>query len=254
MVTSDNQRIIYMKRTLLLLLMGLTIMACNDLKNENFKLLAENDSLKIQIENDKLISQKLLSITNLIDEIEKSQMGLSINLESGIDPEDYEQKINNIQKSMVEASKKINSLSKVNSSYSALIKKYERDIAAKVNEIMKLNVLVAQISEENEGLITKVDLQNAEINEKNQQIETRQQELALIEAKVQELVNQAVLSQAEAFYAKGEAYYLAATRTKLAPRKKQVTLHEALSYYEQAEKLGVTEATNKISQIKSMVK
>lgn len=243
-----------MKRILLALLIGSSLIACNDLEENNAKLLAENDSLKIQIENDKLVTQKLLNITNLIDQIERDQMGLSLNLETGIDPEDYESKINAIQKTMLEASKKINSLAKVNSSYSALIKKYEKDLAAKANEIIKLNVLVAQIKEENEGLISKVDLQNAEIEEKSQLIEAKKQELELIEAKVQELVKQAEISQAEAFYARGEAYFLAATRTKLAPKKKQVTLNEALSYYEQAEKLGVTEATSKISQIKSMVR
>lgn len=243
-----------MKRTILLLLAGSTMIACNDLEQNNAKLLAENDSLKIQIENDRLVSQKLLVITNLIDEIEKDQMGLSINLETGIDPDDYEKKVNAIQKSMQEASKKISSLSKVNSSYAALIKKYEKELATKANEILKLNVLVSQITEENEGLISKVDLQNAEIEQKSQLIEAKQQELILIEAKVQELVKQAEITQAEAYFARGEAYYLAATRTKLAPKKKQITLNEALAYYEQAEKLGVTEATTKINQIKSMTR
>ncbi|QSE97869.1 hypothetical protein [Fulvivirga lutea] len=244
-----------MKQTIIALLVAVAAFSCNDdLKNENAQLLSELDSLKIQIENDKLVSDKLVAITKIIDQIEKDKFALSINLETGINSDDYERKMQDIQNSIQLAGKKIKDLSKVNSTYASIIKKYEKEIAEKASDIVKLNMLVAQYQEDNQGLISKVDLQNLEIIEKNQLIETKQQELALIEAKVQELVKQAELTQAEAYFAKGEAYYLAATRTKLAPRKKQATLNEALTYFEQAEKMGITQATDKIKEIKAQSK
>ncbi|MEQ8925792.1 MAG: hypothetical protein RLO81_08265 [Fulvivirga sp.] len=241
-----------MKQIFIALLVAVAAISCNDdLKNENSELLSQIDSLKIQIDNDKVVAEKLIALTTIIDQIEKDKLALSINLETGINPDDYEKKMLDIQKSIQAAGKKIMDLSKVNTTYTSMIKKYEKEIAEKANELVKLNLLVDQYKEENQGLISKVDLQNLEIIEKNQLIETKKQELELIEAKVQELVKLAELTQSEAYFAKGEAYYLAATRTKLAPKKKQATLNEAISYFEQAEKMGNTQASDKIKDIKS---
>lgn len=242
-----------MTKWIVMLIVVVATTACNKMNVENTRLLAENDSLKNQIENDKIVADKLFAITQLIDEIEVDRLGLSVNLETGMDPADYEQKVKSIQQSIKVASEKISSLSKSNNTYASMIKKYEKQIQAKAKEIMELNSLVSQYKEQNEGLISKVDLQNIEIEDKSTLIEIKEQELYLIEAKVQELVKQAELSEAEAYFAKGEAYYLAASRTKLAPKKRQETLKEALGLYEQAEKLGVSEASSKIKEIKDQI-
>ncbi|MEJ0057994.1 MAG: hypothetical protein WDN75_21510 [Bacteroidota bacterium] len=62
-----------------------------------------------------------------------------------------------------------------------------------------------------------IDLQEAELNDKSAQIEAKTQELALIEAKIQELMIQSKMSESDSYFARGQAVEEAANRTKLAP-------------------------------------
>ncbi len=97
---------------------------------------------------------------------------------------------------------------------------------------------VEKYRNENQNLITTVGMQEAELTDKQSQIETKTQELALIEARVQELMIQGKMSEADAYYARAQAVEEAANRTKLAPRKKKETLREAVELYKKALSLG----------------
>jgi hypothetical protein len=94
-------------------------------------------------------------------------------------------------------------------------------------------------------------MQEAELTDKSIEIETKTQELALIEARVQELMIQSKMTEADAYYARGQAVEEAAARTKLAPRKKKETLREAVELYKKALSLGKTEAEEKITALES---
>ena len=110
---------------------------------------------------------------------------------------------------------------------------------------------VEKFRNENENLIITVDLQDAEIADKQAEIESKSQELALIEARVQELMIQSKISEADAYYTRAQAIETAANRTKLAPRKKKETMREALELYKKALSLGKNEAQAKITQLES---
>ena len=75
------------------------------------------------------------------------------------------------------------------------------------------------------------------------------QELALIEARVQEIMIQSKMSEADAYYARAQAVEEAANRTKLAPRKKKETLREAVELYKKALSLGKNEAQDNITSL-----
>jgi len=92
-------------------------------------------------------------------------------------------------------------------------------------------------------------MQEAELSDKAAQIETKTQELALIEARVQELMIQSKMTEADAYYARGQAVEEAANRTKLAPRKKKETYREAVELYKKALSLGKAEAQDKITEL-----
>jgi hypothetical protein len=108
---------------------------------------------------------------------------------------------------------------------------------------------VEKFRNENANLIITVDLQDAEITDKQSQIEVKSQELALIEARVQELMIQSKIGEAEAYYTRAQAIETAAARTKLAPRKKKETIREALELYRKALSLGKKEAQAKITEL-----
>ena len=75
--------------------------------------------------------------------------------------------------------------------------------------------------------------------------------MALIEARVQELMIQSKVSEAEAYFTRAQAIEKAADRTKLAPRKRKETIREAIDLYKKALSMGKTEAEAKITELES---
>ncbi len=84
---------------------------------------------------------------------------------------------------------------------------------------------------ENQNLVSTVNMQEAELTDKQSQIDAKTQELALIEARVQELMIQSKMTEADAYFARAQAVEEAANRTKLAPKKKKETYREAIELY-----------------------
>lgn len=229
--------------------------SCNtkQLETENAALKAAMDSLNIQIENDKVVGEQLAKVSALMDSIDKERNSLRINLETGIKPDDYETRMKGIQQYLKDTRKQLSDMEKNNTSYSALVRKLQKELVSKNTEITNLQNQVALFQEENQGLISKVNLQSVEIEDKNEMIMIKEQELALIEAKMQELMIKAEVSEADAFFARGEAMELAADRTKLAPKKRKETYQEALELYKKSQSLGNTFAQAKIEALQKKI-
>ena len=244
-----------MKKLFILPVILLAFASCNteQLETENAALKAAMDSLNIQIENDKVVGEQLAKVSALMDSIDKERNSLRINLETGIKPDDYETRMKNIQNYLKDTRKKLEDMNKNNSSYSSLVKKLQKELTTKNTEITKLQDQVAIYQEENKGLISKVNLQSMEIEEKGQMIMIKEQELALIEAKMQEIMIKAEVSEADALFARGEAMELAATRTKLAPKKRKETYREAIELYKKSQSLGNTFAQAKIEALQDKI-
>ena len=244
-----------MKKLFILPVILLAFASCNteQLETENAALKAAMDSLNIQIENDKVVGEQLAKVSALMDSIDKERNSLRINLETGIKPDDYETRMKNIQNYLKDTRKKLEDMNKNNSSYSSLVKKLQKELTTKNTEITKLQDQVAIYQEENKGLISKVNLQSMEIEEKGQMIMIKEQELALIEAKMQEIMIKAEVSEADALFARGEAMELAATRTKLAPKKRKETYREAIELYKKSQSLGNTFAQAKIEALQEKI-
>jgi predicted RNase H-like nuclease (RuvC/YqgF family) len=135
------------------------------------------------------------------------------------------------------------------SSYARQIKKLKDDLQAKSNEVLALQEMVEKYRSENQNLVSLAEMQSAEISDKELQIQTKEQELALIEARIQELMIQSKVSEADAYFARGKAVEEAANRTKLAPRKKKETYQEAIELYKRALSLGNQEAQARITEL-----
>ena len=131
--------------------------------------------------------------------------------------------------------------------------KLKADLEERNKEIAQLNEHVDQLRNENQNLITTVGLQEAELTDKEAQILAKQQELALIEAKIQELMISSKVSEADGYYARAQAVEEAANRTKLAPKKKKETYTEAIELYKKALSLGKEEAQAKITELEKKI-
>jgi chromosome segregation ATPase len=223
---------------------------------EREMLQSQVDSLKVELETSQAMAQTLTEVGTMMDSIDASRQLLRVNMKEGTTYTDYSSRMKDINGYVKETRKKIEDLekslktSKSNSdAFSKTIRRLKTDLQAKTVEIAGLQEQVDKYRNENANLITTVGMQEAELSDKSSQIETKTQELALIEARVQELMIQSKMTEADAYYARGEAVEEAAARTKLAPRKKKDTLREAVELYKKALSLGKAEAQDKITAL-----
>lgn len=234
------------------------LMSCG---REAEKLQSQVDSLKVELQTSQQFAQTLQEVSVLMDSIDANRQVLRVNMVEGTTYENYTSRMKDINNYVKDTQKKIEDLEKTlsksksnNSALSSTIKKLKADLEAKNKEIAQLNEYVDQLKNENQNLITTVGLQEAELTDKEAQIQAKQQELALIEARIQELMIASKMSEADSYFARAQAVEEAANRTKLAPRKKKDTLKEALELYKKSLSLGKQEAQAKITELEEKVK
>ena len=247
------------KRLLFVSAIGGLMMGCGGA--ENTKLQSQVDSLKFELQTTQELAQTLTDVGVLMDSIDASRQLLRVNMVEGTTYDDYSSRMKDINNYVKDTQSKIEDLEKAlkkskgtSNAFSAAIKKLKADLEERSKEITNLQGQVEQLSNENRNLITTTELQEAELSDKEAQIEAKGQELALIEARVQEIMIQSKMSEADSYYARGEAVEEAANRTKLAPKKKKETLKEALELYKKAQSLGNANAQAKIVLLEKRVK
>jgi chromosome segregation ATPase len=241
-------------RLLALPLLALIIFSCDNSEKEQLR--SQVDSLKRELETSQEMAETLTEVGTLMDSIDASRQLLRVNMVEGTTYEDYSSRMNDLNAYVQETQQKIDGLerslkqSRANSTlYANTIKKLKDDLDTRTREIAMLEEQVDKYRSENENLINTVGLQEAEIADKQSLIETKSQELALIEARVQEIMIQSKMSEADAYFTRAQAVEEAANRTKLAPRKKKETLKEAIELYKKALSLGKNDAQAKIDEL-----
>ena len=218
------------------------------------------DSLSAALEVSKKMNETLEEVGVLMDSIDASRQTLKVNMVEGTTYNDYVARMNDINGYVKETQTKLSSLEEElkksnakTSSYAGTIKKLRKDLEGKTQELVLLQEQVEKFKSENANLNETVSLQEAMLQDKEAQILSKQQELALIEARIQELMIQSKMSEADAYFARAQAVEEAASRTKLAPRKKKETLMEALELYKKSLSLGKNEAQAKITELEGRI-
>lgn len=241
-------------KLLYLIVIPAFLFSCGSREKESLQ--SQVDSLKIELDKSHETSAKLAEIGTLLDSIDATRQVLRVNLVEGTRYDDFSGRMHELNNYIRDTEEKINDLekslrsSKANASaFSKTIKQLRGELQAKGREMQFLQDEVEKFRNENANLIITVDLQDAEIADKQSQIDAKSQELALIEARVQELMIQSKIGEAEAYYTRAQAIETAAARTKLAPRKKRETIKEALELYRKALSLGKNEAQAKITEL-----
>jgi chromosome segregation ATPase len=225
-------------------------------KQEKESMQKQIDSLNLELERSQQMSQTLTEVGSLMDSIDASRQMLRVNMVEGTTYDDYASRMKDLNAYIKETSDKIAGLEKNLKGSDANARKLSKTVQQlkdalqqKTNDVALLQEQVDKYRNENANLINTIDLQDAEIADKQAQIDTKLQELALIEARVQELMIQSKISEADAYYTRGLAIEEAANRTRLAPRKKKETLREAVELYKKALSLGKEEAQAKITEL-----
>lgn len=247
------------KRLVFVLSVGAILMSCGGAERE--RLQSQVDSLRTEVELGKQLATTLQEVGVMMDSIDANRQLLRVNMIEGTTYSDYTNRMKDINEYVKDSQKKIEDLETAlkksrgaSNSYAAAIKKLKADLESKNKEILELQGQVEKYRNENQNLIQTVSLQEAELSDKETKIMEKEQELALIEARIQELMIQSKMSEADSYFARGEAIEEAANRTKLAPRKKKETYMEALEMYRKAQSLGNDKAQAKITELEAKVK
>ena len=246
------------KKLLFVLAIGMSMMNCG---GEKEKLKSQVDSLKAELQTSQQFATTLQEVGTLMDSIDANRQLLRVNMVEGTTYADYTSRMKDINNYVKDTQNKIESLekslkkSKGNANANAgTIKKLKADLEERNNEIATLQANVEELKSTNQNLITTVGLQEAELSDKETQIQTKTQELSLIEAKIQEMMVQSKMSEGDSYFARAQAVEEAANRTKLAPRKKKETFKEALELYKKAQSLGNDKAQAKIDELTKKLK
>jgi DNA repair exonuclease SbcCD ATPase subunit len=247
------------KQILFALSASALLMSCGG--GENAKLKTEVDSLRSALQENQQFVETLQDVGVLMDSIDANRQLLRVNMVEGTTYDDYTSRMKDINNYVKDTQSKIEDLEKAlkkskgaTNAFASTIKKLKADLEQRNTEIAQLQSNVEQLKNENQNLITTVGLQEAELSDKEGQIMAKQQELALIEARIQELMLQSKMSEADAYFERGKAIEEAANRTKLAPRKKKETLREALELYKKSVSLGKADAQAKVDEIQKRLK
>lgn len=247
-----------MKNLLLILPVAALLAACGS--KESAQLQSQVDSLRSVLETNQRVAQTLQEVGVLMDSIDASRQLLRVNMVEGTTYDNYTSRMEDLNNYVKDTEDKIADLEKAlkkskgtANTYAATIKKLKEDLNSKNTEIAALQEQVEKYRNENQNLIQTVGLQEAEIADKDEQLAAKRSELALIEARIQEIMLQSKMSEADAYYARAVAVEEAANRTKLAPRKKKETLQEALELYKKAQSLGSKDAAAKIAELEKKI-
>lgn len=244
---------------LLMAVLALCLAGCQS--KEKDQLRTEVDSLRQQLSANEKMASTLEDVGELLDSIDANRQLLRINVVEGTTYNDYKARMEDLNKYVKETENKITNLEQaagksqqLAAAYAKMIKKMKADLQQQTFMIADLQEAVNKYRNENQNLVELASYQEAELNDKQQQIEAKQQELAALEERIQSVMVQSKVSEADGYYARAQAVEETANRTKLAPKKKKETLQQALDLYKKAESLGKKEATAKVKELEDQLK
>lgn len=232
---------------------------CNT--QELARLQSENDSLRSELNSRSSVLTSLRDVRGLLDSIDANRNSLRTNLSEGTSYEEFTTRLKDINEFVKMSEEKINLIQNAlkdskheASAYLMLVDALKSEVQLRVDEIVKLEEEVGKYKAENEGLLEEIKMKEDEVKNINIKISEKQQELLLLEARIEAMVNSFKVTEADAYYARARAVEEAANRTKLAPNKKRETYKEALELYKRSLSLGKQEAKEDISKLETRLK
>lgn len=223
---------------------------------EKIRLQAQVDSLRTELQVSQQTNKELEEVGALIDSIDASRQLLRADVVEGTSYKDYKNRLVSINSHIKETQAKIEELEKTvkkNNASLGTIKRLRADLELREQQIAALTEEVEKMRGENVALTRNLTQRDSLITVNSETIKIREQDIANLEAKVEETSTSARNTQADLYFAQAQALETAASRTKFAPRKKKETQREALELYKMSLSLGKQEAQEKIQELEKEV-
>ncbi|HYF69894.1 MAG TPA: hypothetical protein VD884_17250 [Ohtaekwangia sp.] len=239
-----------MKRIILGMALVAFLMSCEN--KEEKRLQSQVDSLRTELQVSQQTAQQLEEVGSLIDSIDASRQLLRADVVEGTSYKDYKARLVSINQHIQETQNKIAELEskvKKNNASTASIRRLKNELELSSQQITALQQEVERIQGENVALSRQVSQRDSVLTLNNETIKMREQDVASLETKVEEINASSKASQADLYFAQAQALETAADRTKFAPRKKKETQREALELYKLSLSLGKVEAQEKVDEL-----
>lgn len=232
--------------------------SCN--VQENKELRAKVDSLQVELIASEQTAAQLHEVGIMLDSIELRRVNLRSGVVEGTDYKDYAGRMKNLnayiqqtQKKLDEMEESIKNSKNTSSKYASMVKKLKAELETSAQQLAALQIEVENYRADNQYLAKTVVEKDSILAINTEVIKVREQDIAALETKVQDITSSATMTQADLLYAQGQALETAADRTKLAPRKKKETQREALELYKMSYSLGKEEAKAKIEELEKAI-
>lgn len=234
--------------------LAFVLTACDT--QEKAKLKSEVDSLRSELQTSQRMAKTLEDVGTLMDSIDANRQLLRVNMVEGTTYDDYTSRMKDLNNYVRDTEDKIADLEaqlrKSNSSsksFANVIKKLKAELVTKSQEIAILQEEAERARNENQNLSETIRLQEEELTTKEEEIRLKETELASSESKIQEMILNQKISEADAYFKQAQAVEETANRTKLAPKKKKASIRQAIELYKKALSLGKQEAQAKITEL-----
>jgi uncharacterized protein YgiM (DUF1202 family) len=219
---------------------------------ENTMLKGKIDSLNSVVEENGKTFTLLGEVGAMLDSIEHNRMFLNAGVLEPTNQVNYIDRLKNLnayvqatENKLVELESKV----KKNSGYASMVQKLTTELTGAKEQIAALQVDVERANEKNMLLTKTISQKDSLLVATHEVVKSKEQDIAGLETKVQENNKTSISTQADLYYAQGQALELAAARTKFAPRKRKETKREALELYKRAYSLGKADSKQKIEAL-----
>src|SRR5687768_4450602 len=162
------------------------------------------DSLRTELTASQETAQAMQEVGVLIDSIDANRQLLRTDMVEGTSYTNYKQRLSDISKYVKETQSKIADLEKSSKNsriYAGTIKRLRADLEARTQQIAMLEQEVQRMRGENASLSQSVSQRDSVITANTETIRMREENLAALENRVNEITEQSKNDQANALYA-----------------------------------------------------
>jgi len=211
------------------------------------------DSLSVQLATSREVESSMNEVGILLDSIDASRKSLKVNMIEGGSYANYITRLQQLNAYVKQTEAKIATLeesSKNSSKTSAsAVRRLKADLEKQSQEIIDLELQIANARNENTELWTKVNQKDSILSIRDQVIKVNESDIVSLEKLVNDTQAENKLAVANLYFDQAKALELAAERTHFAARKKKETRREALELYKLSQSLGNTEAQARITEL-----